>query len=41
MLPKIQAAMNFVEATGKKAVITSLTNLKNALDGINVTEIHK
>lgn len=41
MLPKIQAAMNFVEATGKKAVITSLTNLKNALDGVNVTEIHK
>lgn len=41
MLPKIQAAMNFVEATGHKAVITSLTNLKNALDGINVTEIHK
>lgn len=41
MLPKIQAAMNFVEATGKKAVITSLTNLKNALDGINITEIHK
>ena len=41
MLPKIQAAMNFVEATGKKAVITSLTNLKNALEGINVTEIHK
>ena len=41
MLPKIQAAMNFVEATGHKAVITSLTNLKNALDGVNVTEIHK
>lgn len=41
MLPKIQAAMNFVEATGKKAVITSLNNLKNALEGINVTEIHK
>lgn len=41
MLPKIQAAMNFVEATGKKAVITSLTNLKNALDGTNITEIHK
>lgn len=41
MLPKIQAAVNFVEATGKKAVITSLTNLKNALDGVNVTEIHK
>ena len=41
MLPKIQAAINFVEATGNKAVITSLTNLKNALDGINVTEIHK
>ena len=33
--------MNFVEATGKKAVITSLNNLENALKGINVTEIHK
>ena len=41
MLPKIQAAINFVEATGHKAVITSLSNLKNALEGINVTEIHK
>jgi carbamate kinase len=41
MLPKIQAAINFVENTGKKAVITSLNNLENALKGINVTEIHK
>ena len=41
MMPKIQAAVNFVEATGKKAVITSLNNLENALKGINVTEIHK
>lgn len=41
MLPKIQAAINFVEATGKRAVITSLNNLENALNGINVTEIHK
>lgn len=41
MLPKIQAAINFVEATGKKAVITSLNNLENALKGVNVTEIHK
>ena len=41
MMPKIQAAVNFVEATGKKAVITSLNNLENALKGINITEIHK
>ena len=41
MLPKIQAAINFVESSGKKAVITSLNNLENALKGINVTEIHK
>lgn len=41
MLPKIQAAINFVEATGNKAVITSLNNLENALKGVKVTEIHK
>ena len=40
MLPKIQAAINFVEATGKRAVITSLNNLENALKGEGVTEIH-
>lgn len=41
MLPKMQAAINFVETTGKKAVITSLNNLENALLGKDVTEIYK
>ena len=41
MLPKIQAAINFVENTGNRAMITSLTNLENAIKGVRVTEIHK
>lgn len=41
MLPKIRASINFVEATGNHAVITSLTNLENAMSLKNVTEIHK
>lgn len=41
MLPKIQAAINFVEATGNHAVITALNNLENAIELKNVTEIHK
>lgn len=41
MLPKIQASLKFVEATGNRAVITSLNNLENALKGVKVTEIHK
>ena len=41
MLPKIQAAINFVEATGNHAVITALTNLENAIELKDVTEIHK
>lgn len=40
MLPKIQAALNFVEQSGNRAVITSLSNLNNAILGIDVTEIH-
>ena len=41
MLPKIEAAMKFVEATGNRAIITSLTNLDNAMLGKRITEIHK
>ena len=41
MLPKIQAAINFVENTGNRAMITSLTNLENDIKGVRVTEIHK
>lgn len=40
MLPKIEAALEFVEATGNRAVITSLANLENAMTGNKVTEIH-
>lgn len=40
MLPKMQAALNFVESSGNRAVITSLNNLNNAILGIDVTEIH-
>lgn len=40
MLPKMQAALKFVEASGNHAVITSLNNLNNAILGIDVTEIH-
>jgi len=40
MLPKMQAALNFVEASGNRAVITSLNNLNNAILGTDVTEIH-
>lgn len=39
MLPKIEAAIQFVEKGGKSAIITSLNNLPNAIEGIGVTEI--
>lgn len=41
MLPKIMASCNFVEHTGKKAIITDLNNLDNALKGIDATIIEK
>lgn len=41
MLPKIESAIQFVKATSKKAVITSLTNLNNVTLGKDITEIHK
>ncbi len=41
MLPKVQAAIEFVEETGKKAIITSLDNLSNALEGKDATIIVK
>ena len=41
MLPKIQAAINFVDETNGLAIITSLDNLQNVLIGKNVTEIYK
>ena len=41
MLPKVEAAINFVEKTGKTAIITDLNNLQNALNGIDATIIKK
>lgn len=41
MLPKVEAAINFVEKTGKTAIITDLNNLQKALDGIDATIITK
>ena len=41
MLPKVQASINFVEATGKIAVITDLNNLIGAIQGIDATIITK
>lgn len=41
MLPKVEAAINFVEKTGKTAIITELNNLQNALEGIDATIIKK
>ena len=39
MLPKVQAAVDFVEKTNHRAIITSLTNLSNAIQGIRATII--
>lgn len=41
MLPKIEAAVNFVNGTGHEAVITSLSNIKGILDDKNITVIEK
>ena len=41
MLPKVEAAISFVEKTGKTAIITDLNNLTNALNGIDATIIKK
>lgn len=41
MLPKVEAAIEFVESTNNKAIITDLNNLENALNGIDATIITK
>ena len=41
MLPKVEASINFVEATNKTAIITDLNNLEGALKGANATIITK
>jgi carbamate kinase len=37
MAPKVEAAARFVEATGKRAVITSTDNIESAVAGISGT----
>jgi carbamate kinase len=37
MGPKVQASMNFVEATGKDVLITDEDSLKRALEGLSGT----
>jgi carbamate kinase len=39
MKPKIEAAMQFVETSGKRAVITSLTDIERAVAGKAGTEV--
>lgn len=41
MLPKIEASIQFVEATGNKAIVTDLNNLQGALQGKEATIIVK
>lgn len=41
MLPKVEAAIEFVKATGNEAIITGLSNIKGIIDNSNVTVIHK
>ncbi|MFO7872618.1 MAG: carbamate kinase [Candidatus Undinarchaeales archaeon] len=41
MGPKIQAAINFLEFGGKRAIITSIDKIKDALEGNAGTEINK
>ena len=39
MGPKIEAAVQFVRKTGKRAVITSIDNIESAVEGKSGTEI--
>lgn len=41
MLPKVQAAIEFVENTGNEAIITGLSNVQGILEESNITIIHK
>jgi len=41
MLPKVNAAINFVEKTSKDAIITDLNNLENALKHVDITRVYK
>ena len=39
MGPKVEAAMRFVEATGKRAAIGSLAQIEQIVDGIAGTQV--
>ena len=41
MLPKIESAIEFTEATGNETIITGLNNIKNIKNKQNITFIHK
>jgi carbamate kinase len=41
MGPKIEAAVQFVEKTGKRAVIASIEDIEKAVEGAAGTEIIK
>jgi carbamate kinase len=41
MGPKVAAAVDYVLATGKQAIISNLENLANAVKGISGTIIHQ
>ena len=41
MLPKVEAALEFVKATSKEAIITDLNNLTKAINGVNATIVTK
>jgi len=41
MRPKIEAAMQFIQKGGKRAVITSLENIEQAISGESGTEVVK
>ena len=38
MGPKVQAAINFVESGGERAIITSIDTIKESLDGKSGTQ---
>lgn len=41
MLPKVEAAIDFVENTGKEAIITGLSNIDGIINNKDITVIHK
>ena len=41
MGPKVQAAINFLEKGGERAIITSIDKIQDALDGKAGTKFYK